>query len=128
MSTRIAVIDDEQVFLDLLQELLSDEGYEPHVFPDGAAAYSRVRDLAPAAIILDMRMESPTAGWQLLERAWQDPALLSTPMILCSGDLPLPRERAADLREHACAHLAKPFDLADLLALLERMTGGPTRD
>ncbi len=62
MSTRIAVIDDEQVFLDLLQELLSDEGYEPHVFPDGAAAYSRVRDLAPAAIILDMRNGEPY-GW-----------------------------------------------------------------
>jgi CheY-like chemotaxis protein len=128
MSTRIAVIDDEQVILDLLRELLSDEGYEPHVFPDGAAAYPRVRDLAPAAIILDMRMESPTAGWQLLERAWQDPVLRTTPMIVCSGDIPLLRERAADLQARGCALLAKPFDLADLLDLLDRMTGGPARN
>ncbi len=128
MSTRIAVIDDEQVFLDLLHELLSDEGYEPHIFPDGAAAYPRVRDLAPAAIILDMRMESPTAGWQLLERAWQDPALRTTPMIVCSGDIPLLRERAADLQARGCVPLAKPFDLTDLLDLLDRMTGGPAQN
>ena len=51
MPTRIAVIDDELVFLDLLHEVLSDEGYEPHIFADGAAAYPRVRELAPAAII-----------------------------------------------------------------------------
>lgn len=128
MSTRIAVIDDEEVFLDLLRELLSEEGYEPHIFSDGAAAYLRVRALAPAAIILDLRMESPLAGWQLLERLWQDPALCATPVILCSGDLPLLRARAADLRAHGCAHLAKPFDLGDLLALLEEVCGGPARN
>lgn len=127
MPTRIAVIDDETVFLDLLRELLSEEGYEPHLFSDGAASYQRVRDLAPDAIILDLRMESPTAGWQLLERMWQDPVLHATPVILCSGDLPLLRERAAALQAHGCAHLAKPFDLGDLLALLEHVCGGPAR-
>jgi len=125
MPTRIAVIDDELVFLDLLHEVLSDEGYEPHIFADGAAAYPRVRELAPAAIILDLRMESPDAGSQLIERMWRDPALQATPVILCSGDLPLLRERAADLRAHGCAPLAKPFDLGDLLALLEQVCGGP---
>ncbi len=123
MSRRIAVIDDETVFLELLDELLSEEGYEPHLFPDGAASYPRVRDLAPDAIILDLRMESPTAGWQLLERMWQDSVLHATPVIVCSGDLPLLREHAADLRAHGCAHLAKPFDLGDLLALVEQMCG-----
>jgi len=39
MSPRIAVIDDEPIILDLLYELLSEEGYAPHVFADGNRAW-----------------------------------------------------------------------------------------
>ncbi len=124
MPRRIAVVDDEPSFLDLLQEVLSDEGYEAHPFPGGAADYPRVRDLAPDAIILDIRMEDPRTGWDMLDRIRCDDVLGATPVIVCSGDLPLWRERAADLERLGAAILAKPFDLDDLLALLDRAVGG----
>ena len=123
MPRRIAVIDDEPSFLDLLQEVLSDDGYEAHRFLGGAADYPRVRDLAPDAIILDIRMEDPRTGWDMLERMRRDAVLTATPVIVCSGDLPALRERAADLERLDAAILAKPFDLDDLLALLERAVG-----
>lgn len=121
MGGRIAVVDDEPVFLDLLHALLSEEGYEPHLFPDGLDAYPRIHALAPRAIILDVRMESPTAGWRLLARAWDDPVLRHTPVIVCVSDLPSLRERAADLEARGCAVLAKPFDVHALLDLLARL-------
>ena len=125
MPKRIAVVDDEPSFLDLLQEVLTDDGYEAHRFPGGAADYPRVRDLAPDAIILDIRMEDPRTGWDLLARMRRDVVLGATPIIVCSGDLPLLRERAEDLERLGAAVLAKPFDLDDLLTLLDRLTGGP---
>ncbi len=125
MPKRIAVVDDEPSFLDLLQEVLTDDGYEAHRFPGGAADYPRVRDLAPDAIILDIRMEDPRTGWDLLARMRRDDVLGATPIIVCSGDLPLLRERAEDLERLGAAVLAKPFDLDDLLTLLDRLTGGP---
>ncbi len=125
MPKRIAVVDDEPSFLDLLQEVLTDDGYEAHRFPGGAADYPRVRDLAPDAIILDIRMEDPRTGWDLLARMRRDDVLGTTPIIVCSGDLPLLRERAEDLERLGAAVLAKPFDLDDLLTLLDRLTGGP---
>ena len=126
MPKRIAVVDDEPSFLDLLQEVLSDDGYEAHPFPGGVADYQRVRDLAPDAIILDIRMENPRTGWDLLARMRRDDVLGATPVIVCSGDLPSMHERAMDLERLGAAVLAKPFDLDDLLALLDRFIGGPT--
>lgn len=47
MSPRIAVIDDEPIILDLLYELLTEEGYTPHVFADGNRAWPHLRARAP---------------------------------------------------------------------------------
>lgn len=124
MPRRIAVVDDEPSVLDLLQEVLSGEGYEAHPFPGGAADYPRVRDLAPDAITLDIRMEDPRTGWDMLDRMRRDDVLGATPIIVCSGDLPLLRERAADRERLRAAVLVKPFDLDDLLALRDRAFGG----
>jgi len=124
MPGRIAVVDDEPSFLELLREVLSDDGYEAHCFPGGAADYPRVRDLAPAAVILDIHMEDPRTSWDMLKRMRRDAVLAATPVIVCSGDLPLLRERAADLERLDAAILVKPFDLDDLFALLDRAGGG----
>jgi CheY-like chemotaxis protein len=66
MSTCIAVIDDDAACRELLHELLSEEGYAVHPFPDSATAARCLRALAPAAIILDVRLERPTAGREVL--------------------------------------------------------------
>ena len=124
MPTRIAVLDDEPNFLDLLQEVLADDGYEAHPFSGGAADYPRVRDLAPDAIILDIRIQDPQTGWDLLDRLRRDDVLGATPVIVCAGDVPLLHERAEDSERLGAVVLAKPFDLDDLLTLLDRLVGG----
>jgi DNA-binding response OmpR family regulator len=65
MSTCIAVIDDDPACRALLHDVLTEEGYTVHLFPDSATAARCLRDLAPAAIILDIRLENPMAGWQV---------------------------------------------------------------
>ncbi len=54
MSRRIAVIDDDGVFLAMLHDLLREEGYESHVFPAEMATYARVRACTPHAIVVDI--------------------------------------------------------------------------
>ncbi len=121
MGGRIAVVDDDPVFLTLLHDLLAEEGYEPHLFHDGLKAYPRIHALAPRAIILDVRMESPTAAWRLLARAWDDPVLRHTHIIVCTGNLPSLGDHAVDLEARGCGVLVKPFDVHDLLDLLARL-------
>ncbi len=121
MSQRIAAINDDTVFLDLLYELLTEEGYEVHVLKEANSAFERVRELKPDAIILDIRMDHPVAGWQVLELIKLEPTLTNVPIVICSADLIALQERASHLQSKGCEILAKPFDLDDLLGVLRRI-------
>lgn len=93
------------------------------MFGEGVAAYPCVRELAPAAIILDARLESPATGWDLLDRMRRDPVLQATPIIVCSADLRALEAHAGDQGRQWHATLAKPFEIADLLALVTQVVG-----
>ena len=124
MATRIAVIDDDVDILTLLQELLTEEGYEAPTVQAGTAAYPHVRQLAPALIILDISTESQTTGWELLERMHRDSVLHATPVIVSAADAPGLTERRGALEARGDTILIKPFELSSLLALVEQLTGG----
>jgi CheY-like chemotaxis protein len=121
MGQKIAAINDDTVFLDLLYELLTEEGYEVHVLKEANSAFERVRELKPDAIILDIRMDHPVTGWQVLELIKLEPALTNTPIVICSAGLIALQERATHLQSKGCEILAKPFDLDDLLGVLRRI-------
>ncbi len=125
MAARIAVIDDDMDVLTLLQALLTEEGYEARTVQAETVDYPRMRRFAPALIILDISTESPTTGWELLERIRRDSALHATPVIVSAADAPSLAARRGALEARGDAVLIKPFDLSDLLALVERLTGGP---
>ena len=123
MPRRSAVVNDATAFLDLMVDLLTEEGYDVHPFKETKTARQGVRDLRPDAIILDVRMENDVAGWQLLEFFKLEPTLSTTPIVVCSADIHALQERSAHLQSKGCAILAKPFDLNDLLALLDTILG-----
>ncbi len=125
MARRVAVIDDDGAIRDLLAEVLADEGYEPLVFADSAAALPALGDHPPDALILDLRLPPPHGGWALLMQLRTDPVLRTVPVLVCSGDLRAIREQGAILDRPGCAVLAKPFDLDALLALLVHLGVAP---
>ena len=126
MATRVAVINDDTAFLELMHALLLEEGYEAHCYKEGAAAYEQVRALDPAVIILDVRMGNPETGWQVLELLKLDRALSKKPIIVCSAAVSELQAHAPYLQSKGCMILAKPFDLDDLLGLLAQAVGRVT--
>ena len=68
-------------------------------------------------------MGNDVAGWQLLEYYKLEPALTKTPIVVCSADIQALRDRSTHLQTKGCAILPKPFDLNDLLALLDKILG-----
>ena len=123
MTTRVAVINDDTAFLELMEELLLEEGYEAHCYKEGVAAYEQVRELGPDVIILDIRMGSPETGWQVLELFKLDRVLSKKPIIVCSAAVSELQAHAPYLQSKGCMMLAKPFDLDDLLKLLAQVVG-----
>jgi len=112
----ILVIDDDQELRELLAIALSDEGYEVGTAATASSAWDLFRVRHPEVILLDLwlqgqRGESFVEAYRALPNA---PAAL----VLLSA--------AADLAQVAatsCAdrHLAKPFELDDLLQTLAEL-------
>ncbi len=125
MAKRIVVINDDTTFLTLMQELLTDYGYEAHICKEGTESHETVRAIDPDCMILDIRLDSPETGWLVLEVLKLDPLLTKKPVIICSADIALIQERMAYLKSKGCEVLFKPFDLDDLLGLLRQLIGEP---
>ena len=115
----IAVINDDKAFIELMRDLLTDEGYEIVTQNSGNAAYAMIRKKKPKLVILDMRLEHPEGGWIVLDLLRLNPETANIPVIICSADARFLRAKEAHLREEGCCVLEKPFRLDRLLSLIE---------
>ena len=126
MSRCIAVVDDDHAIAEFLQELLSDEGYEPVLWDRGAGAYELVKRIRPAAVLLDMNMETRGAGLQVAQAICRDPDTANIPIIIVSAEAEFLHKRYAALRALPCHLHPKPVDILALLLLLNQLIEGAT--
>ena len=120
MATKVLAVDDDPVIQRLLQVNLEMEGYEVELAGDGEEALAKVREFAPAIVLLDIMMPK-LDGWQVCAAMKEDPALASIPVVFLSA-----RAQDADVQRGndlgAAAYITKPFDPIDLLELVEELT------
>ena len=84
MSTgRILVVDDEADIRDLVQEILSEEGYTVDVAADAAEARAACARQAPDLVLLDIWM--PDADGISRLREWQQSQSFAAPVVMMSG-------------------------------------------
>lgn len=111
----ILVVDDDESILETVHEILEMEGYSVIAVSEGSEVLRRAEEVRPSLLLLDMRMPGIT-GWevaqQLHERGIAVPILVMT----AAQDARLWAEQIG-----AAGFLAKPFDLDDLLAAVERL-------
>jgi CheY-like chemotaxis protein len=119
---RIAVIDDDAVFLDLMQDLLgAGEGYEVLTSSDWLDSFGFLKQVKPDLVILDLMMGREQTGWAILELLREDETTRDIPVIVCSAAAPALDQHAERLRHSLVSALAKPFDVDALLVEIERM-------
>ncbi len=116
-ASKILVVDDESDIRRLLQEILTEEGYEVEVAADaGQARAARARQV-PDLVLLDIWMPD-TDGITLL-REWSDEASDGCPVVMMSGHGTV--ETAVEAtRLGAFDFVEKPLSLAKLLRTVER--------
>ena len=115
----ILVVDDDDALRELLEIVLTDEGYEVQVAGSAAQALNLARKRQPALILFDVLL-GDQHGAAFVESYRQLPDA-TAPMLAVSALADLAAEAA---RIGADDFLAKPFDLDDLLARLKRVIGG----
>ena len=116
-ASKILVVDDESDIRRLLQEILTEEGYEVEVAADaGQARAARARQ-TPDLVLLDIWMPD-TDGITLL-REWSNEATDACPVVMMSGHGTV--ETAVEAtRLGAYDFVEKPLSLAKLLRTVER--------
>lgn len=116
----ILVVDDEEPVVDLLTDMLEDEGHTVLFAYNGRVALEMIEHQAPDLVISDVMMPF-VDGIQLCKRLREEHDPRSLPIILMSAALPPDLSTCG-----ANAFLGKPFDIGrfdDLIALYVRSRG-----
>jgi CheY-like chemotaxis protein len=114
----VLVIDDNIDTLQLFKRYLTHLGYTFIGSPDPEEAIALAEKNAPCLILLDVMLPG-LDGWELLARLREHPRVRGIPIVVSTI---LPQEQLA-LALGAAAFVRKPVSQADLLAMLDRLTG-----
>lgn len=109
-TTAILVVDDERYIVDLLSDLLEDEGYQVDRAYDGVAALEQIGRHQPDLVVADVmmpRLDGLSLADEINARG------LGIPIILMSA--------AVTPRTDHVAFIPKPFDIDAMLGLIERL-------
>ena len=112
----VLVVDDDPDILEALSEILEAEGFEIRRARNGKEALERLEPEPPQLILLDLMMPVMD-GWEFAQRMRQKPNAAKIPLIVLSADRNV-GSKATDIG--AVGHLAKPFELNDLLDMVRR--------
>lgn len=112
-NSRILMIDDEPINMEVLQIHLQAEGYKNFLSTsDSANAFQMVRDIKPDIIMLDLMMPE-VDGFTILQMIRSDPDIMQTPVIVLTSSNDAETKLRA-LRLGANDFLAKPVDSSEL--------------
>ena len=117
----ILIVDDDPDIRDLLADILVDAGYSVNRAGDGAEALEALASTSTAAVLLDLHMPGVN-GHEFLARRAADPRLAKIPVIVMSATA---QQSPTTVGTFV---LAKPMDIAALLAMLGRCFAAVTHD
>lgn len=112
----ILVADDDLAILEVIKIILEDSGYSVTTLSDGAGIVSWVKSHNPDVILMDIWM-SGHDGCQIARQLKADTQTKQIPVILISAHnntQRMARDAGAD------SFIAKPFDISNLLTIVER--------
>jgi DNA-binding NtrC family response regulator len=120
-APHILVVDDEADIRNLIQEILSEEGYDVATAASAAQAREAVGNRSPELVLLDIWMPD-TDGISLL-REWQQGNRVTCPVVILSGHGTV--ETAVEAtRLGAADFVEKPLSLNKLLRTVEKALQG----
>ena len=115
----ILVVDDDPDILQTLGLCLSTEGYRVLMAANGREALDLLERERPSVILLDLMMPVMD-GWQFVAEL-DSRGRRDVPLLILSADRSV-QGHAQKLK--ASGHLAKPFDLDELLGKVQQLTAG----
>lgn len=110
------IIEDDEDLAEIFGKALSAAGYATEFIEDGLAAQTRLQEIAPAIITLDMHIPH-LAGDKLLRQIRADERLKKTRVIVATADAAM----GENARSAADLVLIKPITFSQLRDLASRL-------
>ena len=120
---KVLVVDDDDEIRTLLHDILKDEGFRVVTARDGREALNILQREGGWVILLDLMMPN-VDGREVLRQLEENHTLLdSNKIALMSAGTWLAKERHRLDGKLVRALLPKPFELDDVLAIVQRLAG-----
>jgi two-component system cell cycle response regulator DivK len=118
--TRILYVEDNAANLALVRKVLEHAGaYEVTGATTGEAGLEAARMSPPALILLDLDLPG-IDGFELARRLQADPTLATIPLIAISASV-MKQERDQAIAVGCVRFIEKPFDIAELRAVVDQV-------
>ena len=115
----VLVVDDEFGIVDVLETILTDEGYRVLTACNGKQGLVRLSEEKPDLIVLDFMMPI-LGGGEMLRAMAAEPAYQRIPVVMMSS---LGQDVIAERCKGYAAFLHKPFRAAAVLSTVARVLG-----
>jgi putative two-component system response regulator len=118
--SRVLIADDRESIRALFHRLLSADGHDVVLAPDGASALAAVHRHRPDVVLLDVAMPL-VDGLEVCRQLKADPATRLTPVVLVSGQTEL-TDRINGIEAGADDYLSKPVHPHELRARVRSLS------
>lgn len=118
MNKNILLVDDNLHILEAVELILSTESYTVRSLTKADTIIKVAKEFKPALILLDLLLSGKN-GKEVASELKNNPATAHIPIVIISAH---PSAEKAAMQVGANEFLAKPFDIADLLTLVEKYT------
>src|SRR5262245_58238490 len=114
----VMILNADRAFLQLIQEFLSEEGYDVRILHETHEAFEAILENQPGLVMIELVITDPESGLMVLNKMRLHPKTTRIPVIIASTTTQLIRDNEAHLRSKGCDILPKPFDLEELLTIV----------
>ena len=117
----VLVVEDNELNMRLLNDLLEYHGYTVITTGSGEAALPLARQYRPNLILMDIQLPD-ISGMEATRRLKSDQQTRSIPIIAVTA-FAMPGDQANILGSGCDAYVSKPFDVMELVKLVEHWAG-----
>lgn len=121
MSQLVLVVEDDPTMQKMALKILRSRGFVCELAPTGREAVAMAARLRPGLILMDLSLPEMN-GWEATRALKADPALASIPVVAITAHA-MVGDRETALAAGCVDCLTKPYELDELVALVERYVG-----
>ncbi len=114
------VVDDDPVIVRMLALTFENVGYETIIAVDGQEALTKVREIEPSLMVMDVMMPG-IDGFQVCERIRSDTTLTHQPYIIILTARGMVTDRKRAEQSGANEFMTKPFSPSQLISRVKQI-------